>query len=69
MNTTRLIEVLATVSGTLAGQVGLAHAPAGAPPGAMGVRRDRTYYAGANKQGACRGHKDVQQGTAIVAER
>jgi hypothetical protein len=38
----------------------VAQAPAGAPAGTTGVCNDGSYYSGATKSGACRGHKGVK---------
>jgi uncharacterized protein DUF3761 len=61
MSTKRLLQSLALVAGLLAAHVAMAQAPAGAPAGATGLCNDGTYYTGAKKQGACRGHKGVKE--------
>ncbi len=45
-----------------------AQAPAGAPAGSTGMCKDGSYYAGATKQGACRGHHGVKEwyGTSVA---
>jgi len=44
----------------IASQVGTAQAPAGAPTGSTGLCNDGSYWTGATKSGACRGHKGVK---------
>lgn len=45
----------------------IAQAPAGAPANATGQCKDGSYWTGASKSGACRGHKGIQTWYAASA--
>ena len=48
-------------------QPGVAQAPAGVPAGSTGLCNDGSYWTGATKSGACRGHKGVKTWYAASA--
>ncbi len=56
----RSIKLITAAAGLLLGTASLAQAPSGAPAGSTGQCKDGSYWTGATKQGACRGHHGVQ---------
>jgi hypothetical protein len=48
-------------------QTGVAQVPAGAPAGTTGLCNDGSYWTGASKSGACRGHRGVKTWYAASA--
>jgi hypothetical protein len=49
-----------SLTAVIASQTGVAQVPAGAPAGTTGLCNDGSYWTGASKSGACRGHKGVK---------
>lgn len=55
-----LIRIISLIASLTLASVSVAQSPATAPAGSTGLCRDGSYWTGATKQGACRGHKGVQ---------
>lgn len=51
---------IALCTGLFASLAAAAQAPAGAPSGSTAQCNDGTYFSGATKSGACRGHKGIK---------
>jgi hypothetical protein len=61
------IRLMVVMAGFACVQVAMAQAPAGAPAGATGMCKDGTYWTGATKSGACRGHQGIKDWYAAAA--
>src|SRR5580700_6333386 len=64
---TLLAATALAVTAMIASQAGVAQVPAGAPAGTTGLCNDGSYWTGASKSGACRGHKGVKAWYAASA--
>ena len=56
-----LSTITMMAAGLMLATSSFAQAPAGAPAGSTGMCKDGSYYMGATKQGACRGHHGVKE--------
>lgn len=56
----RLIHMTSMVAALLITTASIAQTPSTAPSGSTGMCKDGSYWTGATKKGACRGHKGVQ---------
>lgn len=54
------ITLVSIAASAMIASVSMAQTPASAPAGSTGMCRDGSYWTGATKKGACRGHKGVQ---------
>jgi hypothetical protein len=56
----RRVSAISFAAGLLIAAASVAETPAGAPAGSTGLCKDGSYWSGATKQGACRGHHGVK---------
>ena len=64
----KLIQLSTIAAGLFVSFGCLAAAPANAPADSTGLCKDGTYYTGAEKKGACRGHQGVKEWVAKMAQ-